>query len=102
MSLEVPSVPSLRQGQSYLRKENNRNLLAYPKDTGIAWQHFLRAAQHPQEPGQTQLSLSEPSPRSCSCPMEHQKLHTADQSKWDPKGEAGQALPKENVRKNQA
>lgn len=64
------------QEQSYLRKENNRKLLAHPKDTEVE-EKFLRDAQHPQELGQNptiplgtsskELLLSHGAPESAHC-----------------------------------
>lgn len=64
------------QEQSYLRKENNRKLLAHPKDTEVE-EKFPRDAQHPQELGQNpniplgtsskELLLSHGAPESAHC-----------------------------------
>lgn len=68
------------QARTELLEERKQQESSCTPEGHRCWQHFLRDAQHPQELGQTQLSLWEPSPRSCFCPREHQKLPTVDHS----------------------
>lgn len=68
------------QARTELLEERKQQESSCTHRSGRAWQHFLRDAQHPQELRQTQISLWGPPSRSCSCPMEQQKLPTADHS----------------------